>query len=349
MIEVCVLILSFFVKLGFGQGLLPSGDPYFCVPSGICPDTSGGGIDPRIITPDGGTNPTPDPGAIVCPAGKVPCFAQGPSSNCGLRLVPITNTADGFAQFGAYPWQAYLTGPTGAFLGSGSLLSPYHVLTAAHKVLAFVGNPSQLTVIMGVNDPANINTLPASSRSVAAQISIFNAATYNNATLKNNLAIVRLANPISLLNQNSINTVCLPPSTSNANTYSTPSQRCLVSGWGQIQPTNPAVPTQLKQVTVSTTDINTCANGFTGRVNTTAYLDMTGGQICAGGEAQKDACFQDGGGPMTCGAGTSASRFTVAGIVIWGKSCGQAGVYGVYTNVPFYRAWIIQTITQPIP
>lgn len=67
--------------------------------------------------------------------------------------------------------------------------------------------------------------------------------------------------------------------------------RCLVSGWGQTQPNLMNVPTKLKQVSVTTTDIVTCARGFTGIVNTAVYLDQTGGQLCAGGEAQKDACF----------------------------------------------------------
>ncbi|XP_045467064.1 serine protease 33-like [Harmonia axyridis] len=342
-----VVVLALLVHSGESQGII-NGDPYFCVPSGICPMTNGGGgIDPRIITPDGGAvNPTSAPGA-VCPSGRYVCYAQGSNSNCGLRNA--TNTADGEAPIGAHPWQAFLVGSSGTYIGCGSLLSPYHVLTAAHKVLAYVSNPNQLTIIMGVNDPDNINNIPATQRSTAAQISIYDP--YNNDTLKNDLAIVRLTNPISLLNLQSINTICLPASTTNANTYVNPSQRCVVAGWGQAQPTNSPVPTKLKQVTVNITDINTCENGFLGKVDTNKYLDKTGGQMCAGGGAQRDACFQDGGAPLSCGTGTSTSRFTVAGIVIWGKSCGLPDSYGVYTNVPYpnYRDWIIRRITQPIP
>ncbi|XP_045467065.1 trypsin-3-like [Harmonia axyridis] len=333
------IVLSLF-SLVRGQGVLPNGDPFFCVPPGICPYS--GGIDPRIMTPTG----TNIPGVVTCPAGLVPCYAQGSMSNCGLRLVRTPVVTDGDAPFGAFPWQAFLVGGDGNYIGSGSLISPYHILTASHKVLLYnLTNPSQLTVIMGVNDPARINASNPTSR--AAQIFIFNETTYNNSTLKNDIAIVRLARPISLIGQTSVNTICLPQASSNATTYMRP-QRCLVSGWGQIQPNNMAVPTKLKQVTLSTTDINTCARGFAGTVNTAVYLDQTGGQLCAGGEAQKDACFQDGGAPLTCGAGTTASRYTVAGIVIWGKSCGQPGMFGVYTNVPVYRRWILRVITQRI-
>lgn len=329
-----------------GQGITASGDPYFCAPIGVCPGS--GGIDPRIVTPDQNNPTTPPPGTIVCPAGRAPCYAQGPMSNCGVRPATITNTADGFAQTGAYPWQVFLTnngGPTG-FAGSGVLLSPYHVLTAAHKVLAYQGNPSTLQAVVGVNNPATMNN-PVAPRSPVAAIMIPGAPiAFSNATLKNDIAVLRLSTPITLVNNPLVNTLCLPTTSQAIGSYI--GQRCTVSGWGQIDPSNTAVPTQMKQVNVPIVNYSTCVAGFTGRVDVATYLDQNG-QICAGGEARKDACFQDGGAPLQCGQGTAASRFTLTGLVIWGKSCGTQGVYGVYTNVYYYRDWIISQITQAIP
>lgn len=40
------------------------------------------------------------------------------------------------------------------------------------------------------------------------------------------------------------------------------------------------------------------------------------------------------------------SRWTVAGLVAWGKGCGNAGVYGAYTNVANYRTWIDTTVAS---
>lgn len=78
------------------------------------------------------------PGLPTCPAGRVPCLAQGSMSNCGLRYVQTPNPSpDGVAPYGAYPWQAFMVGPNGNYIGSGSLLSPYHVLTATHKILQY--------------------------------------------------------------------------------------------------------------------------------------------------------------------------------------------------------------------
>lgn len=43
---------------------------------------------------------------------------------------------------------------------------------------------------------------------------------------------------------------------------------------------------------------------------------------------------------------TRTGRYTAAGLVIWGKGCGQPGVYGVYVNVANYRTWIDQSVAQ---
>lgn len=40
----------------------------------------------------------------------------------------------------------------------------------------------------------------------------------------------------------------------------------------------------------------------------------------------------------------SMGRKVVAGLVIWGKGCGTAGVYGVYVNVARYTTWINLTV-----
>lgn len=99
--------------------------------------------------------------------------------------------------------------------------------------------------------------------------------------------------------------------------------------------------------------------------NVDMYLDPNG-EICAGGQTLKDACTviknllylyqillcikyvlfqQDGGSPLVCPAN---NIYNLAGLVIWGKNCGQAGVYGVYVNVPFYYQWIQSKISTSL-
>ena len=51
--------------------------------------------------------------------------------------------------------------------------------------------------------------------------------------------------------------------------------------------------------------------------------------ICAGVyEGGKDSCTLDSGGPL-------AVEGKLAGIISWGKGCGNAGYPGVYTNVAY--------------
>lgn len=58
--------------------------------------------------------------------------------------------------------------------------------------------------------------------------------------------------------------------------------------------------------------------------------------LCAGyARGGTDACRGDSGGPLHCGN-------TLSGIVSWGYSCAEPGYPGVYTNVSYYREWIIQ-------
>ncbi|KAF5303519.1 hypothetical protein FQR65_LT08218 [Abscondita terminalis] len=317
------LFVVFFVRCIYSQ--LPPG--YVCVPAGTCPTTGGSGIDIRIVTP-GGTNP--------CPAGQVPCpISVLPVSTCGRRNVTNISPFDGFATQGAWPWQAYLVNQTG-YAGSGALISANTILTAAHKVYGNRATPAMIGVYMGVYSPSQLGT-----RLSVSTVTIH--PSFNIQTFFNDIAILTLTAPVSPLPQMLINTVCLPTAG-----QSFVGQICSVTGWGQTTFTvNDAPILQQKQVNVTIVNYSTCFASMSnptllgGNVNT--YLDPVG-EICAGGEANRDACTQDGGSPLVCYVN---NVYVVAGLVIWGKGCGQTGVYGVYVNVPNYLTWIQATIGNP--
>lgn len=66
------------------------------------------------------------------------------------------------------------------------------------------------------------------------------------------------------------------------------------------------------------------------------------GQLCAGGEAGKDSCKGDSGGPLMY---ENDRSFEVIGVVSFGPSpCGKEDVPGVYTKVLEYNEWIRNTI-----
>ncbi|KAK4883402.1 hypothetical protein RN001_006721 [Aquatica leii] len=291
------LFVLFFVRCVYCQ--LPPG--YVCVPAGTCPSTAGTVIDVRIVTPVRGTNP--------CPPGQVPCPTTTPGNICGRRNVTNISPFDGFATQGAWPWQAYLVNQTG-YAGSGALITPNTVLTAAHKVVGNRATPGMIGVYMGVYSPSQLGT-----RLSVMIVSIHPA--FNIQTFFNDIAILTLTASIAPLPQTLINTVCLPTAG-----QSFLGQICSVSGWGQTTfALNDAPIMQQKQVNVTIVNYSTCYASMSSPsllgLNVNTYLDPVG-EICAGGEAFRDACTQDGGSPLVCFVN---NVFVVAGLVIWGNPC----------------------------
>ena len=64
-------------------------------------------------------------------------------------------------------------------------------------------------------------------------------------------------------------------------------------------------------------------------------------QICLGGELGRDSCRGDSGGPATL---WYEERTTVVGIVSFGPTTCSGKIPGIYTWVPKYMSWILDTI-----
>merc|ERR1719412_2779610 len=66
--------------------------------------------------------------------------------------------------------------------------------------------------------------------------------------------------------------------------------------------------------------------------------------ICAGGVEGEDSCQGDSGGPLTYKSGT---QHVLIGDVSYGDGCAQAGKYGVYGRISFFREWIEGKMSSP--
>ena len=101
-----------------------------------------------------------------------------------------------------------------------------------------------------------------------------------------------------------------------------------VAGWGRTTEGG-STSDKLRKVSLKKTNLSFCKN---------RYNSVGNGHICAGIKAGgKDACQGDSGGPLWYRA--KGKTFQV-GVVSFGGGCARPNMPGVYTSVPYYRAWI---------
>lgn len=136
------------------------------------------------------------------------------------------------------------------------------------------------------------------------------------------------------------NSICLPPQN-----YNFTGQKCLAVGWG-YNPDLKALP--LKKVDVPVVESKRCegllqkTKRFEGR-----EFELHSSFMCAGGEAGKDTCKGDGGGPLIC-LGEDYT-YVQAGIISWGvetEECGKVDQPGVYTDVTQFSEWISNKLNE---
>eukprot|EP00960_Hanusia_phi_P070477 767320-Hanusia_phi.AAC.8 len=120
---------------------------------------------------------------------------------------------------------------------------------------------------------------------------------------------------------------------------------CTLAGWGVVD-NNKKIPAQLMQVEVTLASQQDCiaANPFSSMHQ---FIDFNH-VVCTGGNAGKDSCNGDSGGPAIIFVGSTP---WVIGVLSKGselpsnnQDCGVQGRYGMYTLVSFYGGWIEGTI-----
>merc|ERR1739838_843891 len=172
------------------------------------------GIQETVATTTAAPATTAAPGPVVTAApGTCQCGVKGGAANG--RIVGGQETEEH-----EYPWQVGLTTANGRspFCG-GTLISPTHVLTAAHCTQR---SASSMRVLLGEH---NINDNDYNRVDVAE---IINHPDYDDGTTDNDYAILRLANPVTFTNE--VSPACLPAdlSATFAGVLAT------VTGWGTL-------------------------------------------------------------------------------------------------------------------
>lgn len=135
-----------------------------------------------------------------------------------------------------------------------------------------------MNVYMGVYNPSTI-----SSNVRSRVLCVRRNDNYNNSTLRNDIAILRLETPLI---GSGILTGCLP-----SQGASFVGSTCVVAGWGKTNFTTQDAPTTLRQVFVPIVTMSQCVASYNNILgsNTQIYLDQQM-EICAGGVQGIDAC-----------------------------------------------------------
>src|SRR5271165_1062421 len=252
------------------------------------------------------------------------------------------------ASHGAWPWQvavyrrAMKNGKQRNFLFcGGSLIGARWVLTAAHCFGSDRADDyddataDDVLVVEATNvlTPSKFGGGNAAGRRLRVKRILVHEQ-WNPRSRENDIALLELAapaisKPISVLTKQ-------PARSSGVQTDSPESEGIIatVTGWGHLGFDDPRAPTNLMQVEIPLVSLPTCKQAYADRGG---VIDER--TICAGERAgSKDACTGDSGGPLV--VRRRDGGYVQVGIVSWGRGCGLANFFGVYTRVSAFGDWM---------
>ncbi len=277
--------------------------------------------------------------------GSVPQHVQAQDIATPTPEIQIQIVGGQLADPGEWPWQVALIGsnnnpashdfwnsPGYQFCG-GSLIDPQWVLTAGHCVTEDNGSvtpASAIDIVVGIYDlippPADYGY---QRRDV---IQIIRHSAFNDNTLNNDIALLKLSSPITIGGSGATKTGIIPLVPSNIGSLT--GINSWVTGWGNTSTTSTGnYPELLNEVQLPIISNSVCNNALHYNGEITDYM-LCAGIDPAGG---KDACQGDSGGPLVV---DNDGQWNLAGIVSWGYGCGDPLNPGVYTRVSNYVSWV---------
>ena len=253
----------------------------------------------------------------------------------GIRNDDNKITGGTTAPISDFPWQVYLI--SGKSTCGGSIISDTWILTAAHCTKDDSGNPvpaAQMSVKAGANNPFNV----LEGQTYFVSEVIVNEG-FDHQTLLNDIALLKLKQPINYVNATPIKLV-----TSEDVAYGAtdPGVMSWVTGWGLTHVNPDVFPISLQKVQLPI---------ITNAQASTVWRTIPSTDIMAGYlNGNRDACNGDSGGPMVVPV---IDEYKLAGVVSWGSQ--NCDTYGAYTRVSGFESWIrantgiVKEFRPPVP
>nr|AQM58437.1 venom s1 protease with cub domain 5 [Pristhesancus plagipennis] len=228
---------------------------------------------------------------------------------------------------GQYPWVVSLNYYGGHICG-GSIITEYHILTAAHCT---VGKETQhFKIYTGTTNNTHAN------RGQIIQVRQIINHNYNrNDFHANDIAIMLLEEKIQFTDR--IGPVCLTP-----NRVPLDHLFITVMGWGALGAEGGWLnPEQLMRAHMRVVDYDACSYLWYRKFDTSAP-----DRVCTWA-SNRDSCFGDSGGPLVW-LDPETNRFTQIGLVSFGRGC-NTDYPKVNSNVAHFYDWIQSTVAHTHP
>ncbi|HUX57918.1 MAG TPA: trypsin-like serine protease [Bacteroidales bacterium] len=238
----------------------------------------------------------------------------------GIRNSDAKITGGTDALISDFPWQVYYI--SGTYLCGGSIIDENWILTAAHCTKNSFGSPIpaiDMSVIAGATNPYNVLD---GQRYYVSEV-IVNEG-YDSQTLENDIALLKLEQPIDIINTAPIRLITSDDVSDGA---TDPGVMSWVTGWGLTRVDPNVFPSNLQKVQLPIVSNDQAATVWSSIPST----DLMAGYL----NGNKDACNGDSGGPL---AVPLFDDYKLAGVVSWGSA--DCDTYGAYTRVSDFETWI---------
>uniref|UniRef100_A0A452SLQ6 Peptidase S1 domain-containing protein n=1 Tax=Ursus americanus TaxID=9643 RepID=A0A452SLQ6_URSAM len=247
-------------------------------------------------------------------------FSLVSQPGCGQRSMRIAGGLPAAER--KWPWQVSLQARDRHMCG-GSLIASRWVLTAAHCIIGH----EEYTVRLG-----DTHSHSHSKTTLVVPVEdIVCHRFYDAKTLRHDIALVLLS--FSVNYSSYIQPVCLPERAFHVESGT----ECWVAGWGRLA----GVSVHLQETKQLILHYKKCNQILLTRLGSLRNL-VKKGMLC-GYQDGKSLCKGDSGGPLVCELNAT---WVQVGIVSWGIGCGRKNYPGVYTEVSFYKDWVIGQLSQ---